>query len=91
MALPNLNDFFTTLDISVLFVEYRGYGDTVGPPSLVRLYDDVEAIFRYLQTEESNLVVMGWSIGSLPAGSFSHLYVVSLLSVNICFVSVNTF
>jgi hypothetical protein len=34
----------------------------------VRLYDDVEAIFRYLQTEESNLVVMGRSIGSLPAG-----------------------
>lgn len=66
---------FRDAGISVLVVEYPGYGPSAGKPSEQGVYASADAAYAYLtQTlgvAETNLVVMGLSIGGGPACYFA--------------------
>lgn len=53
----------------VIFVEYRGYGANaaLGPPSMEALLSDADDIIAALGISDERLVVMGRSIGTIPA------------------------
>lgn len=62
-----------------LLVEYPGYGESQGSPSLRALLDDADSIFRYVRDEmcisqRPNIVVMGRSIGSIAALEIARRY-----------------
>ncbi|CAM3065421.1 alpha/beta hydrolase [Pseudomonas floridensis] len=55
----------------VLLLDYRGYGQSQGDPSLPAIYQDVQAAFDWLnaapQVQDKPLVVLGQSIGGALA------------------------
>ncbi|MET0052037.1 MAG: alpha/beta hydrolase [Candidatus Thiodiazotropha sp.] len=62
---------FHQLGLSVLIIDYRGYGESGGAPSEAGIYQDAEAAWRYL-TEERNLdpsqvILFGRSFGGAIA------------------------
>jgi pimeloyl-ACP methyl ester carboxylesterase len=51
-------------DTSVYLVNYRGYGGSTGSPSERGLYVDAVSIFDRLETEHTQIAVIGRSLGS---------------------------
>lgn len=62
---------FHELGLSVLIVDYRGYGQSEGSPSENGLYRDGEAVWDYLQNTRKipaeSIVLVGRSLGSAVA------------------------
>ena len=62
---------FQRLGLSVLIVDYRGYGKSVGQPSEAGTYQDALAAWRYLTVERrvppDNIVLFGRSLGAAIA------------------------
>jgi uncharacterized protein len=62
---------FNDLGLSVLIIDYRGYGDSAGRPSEAGTYRDAEAAWRYVtQTRgiaPERIVVFGRSLGGAVA------------------------
>jgi len=64
--------FFHQLGVSILLVDYRGYGKSQGAfPNETRLYEDAEASWFYLtqkqQIAPENIIVYGHSLGGAIA------------------------
>jgi len=65
-----LRDAYRRLGVELVIADYRGYGKSTGVPMLRDLLPDAHAALAYLRDEErvrDRLVVMGRSLGSLPA------------------------
>lgn len=64
-------DTFANLGVNALLVDYRGYGDSDGEPSLEGVTADAREVHRYLTEElgipEREVVVHGHSVGAYPA------------------------
>ncbi len=67
-------DMYNRLDITLLVMDYRGYGTSGGAPTAATLVSDAVAIFQAIDgvfTEHglipSRVYVMGRSLGSVPA------------------------
>lgn len=62
---------FNASGLSVLCVEYPGYGPSAGSPSEKGVYASADAAYEFLTVEkhvaDTNIVIMGKSIGSGPA------------------------
>lgn len=62
---------FHRLNLNVLLVDYRGYGQSTGSPGEEGLYRDAEAIWRLAMEEKGvdpgNLILFGRSLGGAPA------------------------
>jgi len=62
---------FHDLGLSVLIIDYRGYGQSEGRPSEPGLYQDAEAAWRYLRDERGvpaqRIVLFGRSLGAAVA------------------------
>ena len=58
---------FRRLGVNVVFVEYRGYGDSTGEPTLVEMLGDGEAVVEALGLSFDRIIAFGRSIGSLYA------------------------
>ncbi len=69
---------FNRLGLSALAYDYPGYGRTPGKPSEASVYTAAETAFRYLTDDcgfsESNIVVVGYSIGSGPSCYLAEKY-----------------
>lgn len=67
----SLQQWFSFQGILSYGFDYRGYGKSSGWPTEDGLYNDIEAVYKYIKTRESlensKLIVMGYSIGSGPA------------------------
>lgn len=53
----------------VVFMEYRGYGnnESLGSPSLTKILNDAEDVYASLVDSDAKMIVMGRSIGTIPA------------------------
>lgn len=81
--IPNRIDLFLYLaeqtDLRLVLMEYRGYGNTaaLGPPNLTKVLNDAEDVYRSLQVADERIVIMGRSLGTIPAvhlaGTFPNL------------------
>lgn len=64
-------DSFAGMPVNALLVDYRGYGDSEGEPSLEAAVADAREAHRYLTenmgVSEDQIVAHGHSIGSYPA------------------------
>jgi len=69
---PELAQEFAAMGVNVLFVEYRGYGESTGKPQLVAMLDDVDAVFDALGQPAENLIALGRSVGSIYALELVH-------------------
>ncbi len=62
------------LGLDVLAYDYEGYGTSEGEPSERRLYEDIDAAYRYLTevrgVPPERVILYGRSLGSGPAGGF---------------------
>jgi uncharacterized protein len=62
---------FHELDLNVLAVDYRGYGNSQGKPGETGLYLDAEACYNYLRTVRGippeRIIIFGYSLGSAVA------------------------
>jgi fermentation-respiration switch protein FrsA (DUF1100 family) len=62
---------FHTLGLSVLIIDYRGYGRSEGKPSESGIYQDAEAAWRYLVDERqigpNHILLFGRSLGGAVA------------------------
>lgn len=62
---------FREMGLSVLILDYRGYGQSEGSPDEAGLYRDAEAAWRYLREEEGmepgQIVLFGRSLGAAVA------------------------
>lgn len=69
-GLPRLKAF-SRLGVSVLAVDYRGYGKSEGSPDEQGVYTDADAAYRYLiearRFEPKNIFIYGQSLGSAVA------------------------
>jgi abhydrolase domain-containing protein 12 len=58
---------YSALDVNVLAIDYRGFGDSTGSPSEEGLLQDARAIWEYAndgQKGEEGVVLMGQSLGT---------------------------
>lgn len=66
---------FNQLRLSVLIIDYRGYGRSSGAPSEQGLYKDAQAAYRYLVEERGvkpgQLVIFGRSLGGALAAKLA--------------------
>jgi fermentation-respiration switch protein FrsA (DUF1100 family) len=64
-------DLLYRLPVSILIIDYHGYGRSEGRPSEKNLYLDAEAAYHYLVTKKkylpSQIILMGRSIGGVVA------------------------
>ena len=62
---------FRSLGLSVLIIDYRGYGQSGGKTTEEGIYRDAEAAWRYLREDRgiraSNIVIFGRSLGASVA------------------------
>ncbi len=69
---------FNRLGLSALAYDYPGYGRTPGRPTEASVYAAAETAFRHLTDDcgfsESNIVVVGYSIGSGPSCYLAEKY-----------------
>jgi len=72
-GLPNFRDCVDAMLqrnlAACLLVEYRGYGanEALGPPSVTAMLDDAEDVLAALAIPDQQVVVMGRSLGTIPA------------------------
>eukprot|EP00753_Platysulcus_tardus_P016630 PLAT5918.1.p1 GENE.PLAT5918.1~~PLAT5918.1.p1 ORF type:complete len:421 (+),score=176.53 PLAT5918.1:32-1264(+) len=64
---PDFADLIEEWQMNTLFVEYRGYGASGGAPTVNSLLADAEAVFAALALPAQQVVLMGRSLGSIPA------------------------
>lgn len=64
----------TALGVNLLLAEYRGYGMSQGEPRLAAMREDIAAIVAASGAEESALIFMGRSLGSLFAAHAALLF-----------------
>ena len=57
----------SSVNASVLYAEYRGFGLSTGEPQLVAMMDDIDAFVEASGYAPENIVFMGRSIGSIYA------------------------
>jgi len=80
------------LGLSVLLVDYRGYGRSEGTPSEAGTYRDAEAAWRYLTEERSipagRLVLFGRSLGAAVAAHLATRHRPGALILESAFTSV---
>jgi fermentation-respiration switch protein FrsA (DUF1100 family) len=83
---------FHQLDLNVLIVDYRGYGQSTGSPSEEGLYRDAEAAWQYLVGQRgidpSRIVIFGRSLGGGPATWLAMQHAAGALLVESAFTSV---
>lgn len=64
----NLKDYHYLKNYSVLYVNYRGFGESEGAPSQETLFDDALFIYDYMnkqyEIQNDKIIVMGRSLGS---------------------------
>ena len=69
-VVPFMQQFYA-LGYSVLMYDYRGYGTSEGSPSEYKVYEDVEAAYRWLTEERKinpkTIIAQGRSLGGGPA------------------------
>lgn len=68
---PSQLKFYTQLGISLLALDYRGYGKSEGLPTEEGLYLDADAAYRHLIEDRSlqprNIIALGHSLGGVAA------------------------
>ena len=83
---------FLQLGLSVLIVDYRGYGQSEGRTTEQGIYRDAEAAWRYLtetgDTPEGNIVLFGRSMGASAAAYLATRHRPLALVVESSFTSV---
>lgn len=66
--------FFHELGLSVFIIDYRGYGESTGKPSVEGTLEDARAAWRWLREDKglspSQIVVFGRSLGGGVAANF---------------------
>lgn len=66
-----LGAMYRNLDLNILIVDYRGYGNSDGSPSEKGLYQDADSVVGYLRSRSdvdmTKLIVFGRSLGSAVA------------------------
>jgi len=69
-----LAHLYTGCGVSFWVVDYRGYGRSTGSPTFSRMLADAESVLEYIPAVEatarirfSRIIVMGRSLGSVPA------------------------
>lgn len=64
-------NIFHQLDLSVLIIDYRGYGNSNGKPSEQGTYNDAETAWNYLTNEKNikpdEIIIFGRSLGAAVA------------------------
>lgn len=58
---------FGSLGFNSLLVEYRGYGQSTGQPSLRSLITDIDSLLRAIPGAPEGIILHGRSFGSIPA------------------------
>lgn len=76
LNLERIAAFHHTWGGTFLIVDYRGYGQSIeGPPSEVKLYEDLDAVWHYLTRTEQiapdRITVYGHSLGGAAAIHFA--------------------
>ncbi len=78
--------------VSVLMVEYRGYGRSKGEPSEDGIYRDAHAVWRWLVTTKmvrpENIILYGKSLGGGPATELASHYRAGGLVLQSTFTSI---
>lgn len=76
----DLGELYHRIDINFLPVDYRGYGNSTGTPSVSSMLKDAHAIFNFVKhwleqhQHTGPLVVMGRSLGSASALELAYHY-----------------
>lgn len=82
---------FLDMGLSVLLLDYRGYGRSEGSPSEQGLYQDARAAYRHLVEERGiaarRIVVYGESLGGAVAIDLAHDHALGALIVEATFFS----
>jgi len=83
---------FHDLGLSVLIIDYRGYGGSSGRPTEVGMYRDAEAAWRFLVEQRAvpgdQIIVFGRSLGASVAARLATLHTPLALIVESSFTSV---
>jgi hypothetical protein len=83
---------FQELDLSVLIIDYRGYGQSGGKTSETGIYHDADAAWRYLTEDRgisaSDIVIFGRSLGASVASRLAAKHQPMALIVESSFTSV---
>ena len=83
---------FHDLGLSVLIIDYRGYGQSTGRTTEMGIYRDADAAWRYLIEERgivaSDIVIFGRSLGGSVASRLASEYQPMALIVESSFTSV---
>lgn len=78
--------------VSVLMVEYRGYGRSEGKPSEEGIYADADAVWRWLVDEKKvapeNIILYGKSLGGGPTTELAIRYKPKALVLQSTFTSI---
>lgn len=69
-------DICNTLELNLILVDYRGYGDSASLPSNKFLLEDAKVAYEHVRTEyESNdIIIWGESLGGIAAIWTAHKY-----------------
>ncbi|MFC1670163.1 alpha/beta hydrolase [Spirochaetota bacterium] len=76
----DLGQIYTQMGINFLPVDYRGYGNSTGTPTVSTMMSDSHSVFKFIKNwlNENNmtgpLIVMGRSLGSAPALELAYNY-----------------
>jgi uncharacterized protein len=85
-------DIFYKLGLSVLIIDYRGYGKSTGTPSEQGTYIDAETAWTYLTKEKNissdNIIIFGRSLGGAVAIWLAEKYSSAALIVESSFTSI---
>jgi len=89
--LDSINNFHQ-LGLSVLIIDYRGYGISPGTPSEQGTYNDAEAAWSYLTKEKNippnNIVIFGRSLGGAIATWLAEKHASAALIIESSFTSI---
>ena len=89
--LDSINIFYQ-LGLSVLIIDYRGYGKSTGKPSEQGTYIDAETAWQYLTNEKKinndEIIIFGRSLGGAVATWLADKYPASALILESCFTSI---
>jgi len=84
---------FNALGLSVLIIDYSGYGQSEGKPTEQGTYQDAEAAWQFLLTEKllnpKDIIIFGRSLGGSVAIWLAHQYMPRALIVESAFSSIS--
>ena len=85
-------ELFYKLGLSVLIIDYRGYGKSTGTPSEQSTYIDAETAWNYLTKEKriaaDNIIIFGRSLGGAIAIWLAERYPSAALIIESSFTSI---